>query len=69
MGHILDMGIKCFRVIRVQLPNKSKFAKLRPCCQSLEKHLHFSRDQFLIPREVKMLLYIYYLFVVTCQDM
>ena len=48
MGHILDKGIRCFKAIRVQLPNKGKFAKLRPCCQSLEKHLHFPREHFLI---------------------
>ena len=37
-----------FRAIRVQLPNKGKFAKLRPCCQSLEKHVHFAGENFLI---------------------
>ena len=37
MGHILDTAIRCFRAIRVQLPNKGKFAKLKP---NLEKYLH-----------------------------
>ena len=45
MGHILDTAIRCFRAIRVQLPSKGKFAKLRP---SLEKYLHFSMEHFLI---------------------
>ena len=36
MGHILDTSIRRFRAIRVQLPNKGKFAKLKP---SLEKFL------------------------------
>ena len=35
MGHILDTAIRCFRAIRVQLPNKDEFAKLKP---SLEKY-------------------------------
>ena len=51
MGHILDTGIRCFRAIIVgivQLPDKGKFAKLRTCCQSLEKHLYFPREYFLI---------------------
>ena len=33
---------------QVQLPNKGKFAKLRPRCQSLEKYLYFPREHFLI---------------------
>ena len=44
IGHILD---RCLRAIRVQLPNKDKFAKLRPCYQSIEKYLHFPREHFL----------------------
>ena len=32
----------------MQLSNKDKFAKLRPCCQSLEKHLYFPREHSLI---------------------
>ena len=34
MGHILDTAIRCFIAMRVQLPNKGRFAKLKP---SLEK--------------------------------
>ena len=51
MGHILDTGIRCFRAIRVGIStaaNKGKFAKLRPCCQSLEKHPYFVGEHFLI---------------------
>ena len=52
MGHILDTGMRCVRAIRVGIrstaPNKDELAKLRPCCQSLEKHLHFPGEHFLI---------------------
>ena len=41
IGHILDTTIRCVRAIRVQLPNKGKFAKLKP---SLEKYLHYLMD-------------------------
>ena len=36
-----------FSVISIQLPNKGKFAKLRRCCQSLEKHMCFPRGALL----------------------
>ena len=45
MGHILDTTIRCFSAIRVQLPNKGKFAKLKP---KLEKYLHHLMEHFLI---------------------
>ena len=45
IGHILDTTIRCVRAIRVQLPNKGKFAKLKP---SLEKYLHYLMEHFLI---------------------
>ena len=45
MGHILDTTIRCLRAIKVQLPNKGKFAKLKP---SLEKYLHYLMEHFLI---------------------
>ena len=45
MGHILDTAIRCFRAMRVQLPNKSKFAKLKP---SLEKYLQYLIEHFLV---------------------
>ena len=45
MGHILDTTMRCFRAIRVQLPNKGKFAKLKP---KLEKYLHHLMEHFLI---------------------
>ena len=45
MGHILDTTIRRFRAVRVQLPNKGKFAKLKP---SLEKYLHYLMEHFLI---------------------
>ena len=45
MGHILDTTMRCFRAIRVQLPNKGKFAKLKP---NLEKYLHHLMEHFLI---------------------
>ena len=45
MGHILNTTIRCFKAVRVQLPNKGKFAKLKP---SLEKYLHFLMEHFLI---------------------
>ena len=44
MGHILDTTMRCFRAIRVQLPNKGKFAKLKP---NLEKYLHHLMEHFL----------------------
>ena len=34
MGHMLDMGTRCFRATRVQLPDKGKLPKLRAFCQS-----------------------------------
>ena len=51
MGHILDTGIRCSRAIKsgnmyLQLPNEGKSAKLRPCCQNLEKHLYFLEKHF-----------------------
>ena len=45
MGHILDTTMRCFRAITVQLPNKGKFAKLKP---NLEKYLHHLMEHFLI---------------------
>ena len=45
MGHILDTTMRCFRAIRVQLPNKGKFAKLKA---KLEKYLHHLMEHFLI---------------------
>ena len=45
MGHILDTTIRRFRAIRVQLPNKGKFAKLKP---SLERYLNYLMEHFLI---------------------
>ena len=45
MGHILDTIMRCFRAIRIQLPNKGKFAKLKP---KLEKYLHHLMEHFLI---------------------
>ena len=45
MGYILDTTMRCFRAIRVQLPNKVKFAKLKP---NLEKYLHHLMEHFLI---------------------
>ena len=53
MGHMFDIGIRCLeqQEEQVQLHNKEKFAKLRSCCQSLEKHLYFPRKHFLIIME------------------
>ena len=51
MGHMPDTDIRCFRSIRVGIStaaNKAKFARLRPSCQSLEKHLYFPGEHFLI---------------------
>ena len=38
MGHILDTGMSCFTF----------GLKLGPCCHSLEKHMYFPGEHFLI---------------------
>ena len=39
-------NIRCENISRAD--GSDKFAKLRPCCQSREKHLYFPREHFLI---------------------